>query len=214
MGRPSLRELIPDINDYLAAFRLMAIPAIAMVVAVTMLRHSGVSMQGSFYVVYLGGIGITGTLIGTLLSVSGICGAAGSLLVGRLAQVVPSALLLVLAVGTTVVMISITPLLGTYVLLLIAMGMRGASTGIAQAMEISNMSRSAGAEVQGKAAALRVSAGRITAFIVPVIMGAVVEVAGLENSFYIMGAIIVAMLVAAGFRLGREPVAGAAGDVQ
>lgn len=207
-GRIAMRDLLPNVSDYAAAFRLMAIPAIAMVVVATMLRHSGVSMQSSFYVVYLGGIGITGTLIGTLISVSGICGAGGSLLVGPMARAMPSNWLLVLAVGTTVVMIAITPLLGTYVALLIAIGMRGASTGVAQAMEISNMARSAGAEAQGKGAALRVSAGRVSAFIVPIVMGAVVEVAGLENSFYIMGGVIIAALAVAGMRLGRAAGSG------
>ena len=60
-------------------------------------------------------------------------------------------------------------------------------------MEMALISQSAGAVDQGKATALRVTAGRIAAVIMPVIMGAVVEVASLEASFYFMGGGVLAL---------------------
>lgn len=201
---PGLRELMPNLGDYVAAFRLVSVPAIALILLATLARHSGVSMQGSFYVVYLQEIGITGTAIGVLLSFSGACGAAGTLLVGRLTRRFSAFGLLLGAVAATVVFISITPLLGTYFALLIAIGMRGASNGISQALEISQMAQAADAASQGKAVALRITAGRLAAFVVPVIMGGVVEFTGLEFGFYIMGGVILLSLLVGGMTLRRN----------
>ncbi|MEE8333884.1 MAG: MFS transporter [Alphaproteobacteria bacterium] len=194
------RDLLPNPRDYIAAFSLLGIPAIAMVISATMLRHSSVGMQSSFYIVYLGQLGISGTAIGTLISVTGIFGALGSLFVGRLARLVAPRLLLLtgVAIGTTMIMI--TPLLGAYVLLLIAQSLRGLCSGIASSMEISLMARSAGVTAQGKGAALRLTMGRTVAVVVPVVMGGVVELAGLENSFYVVGGTILALLVWVGLR--------------
>jgi len=198
-----LRDLLPNPRDYVAAFSLIGIPAIAVVIGATMLRHAGVGMQSSFYVVYLGQIGISGAAIGTLISVTGIFGGLGSLMVGRLSRHVSPRLLLLAGVGIGTTMIMITPLLGAYVLLLIAQAMRGLCSGIAQSMEISVMARAAGATAQGKGAALRLTMGRIVAVVVPVVMGAVVELVGLEDSFYVVGGAILALLLWVGARGGH-----------
>lgn len=202
--RSRLRELMPNLGDYTAAISLLSVPAIALIMVMTVARHSGVSMQGSFYVVYLGEIGITGTAIGVLLSVSGACGAGAALLVGPLTRRFSSFWLLTAAVAATVAAISITPLLGTYVLLLIAIGMRGAGNGVSQALEIALMAQETDASSQGKGVALRITAGRIAAFIVPVIMGGVVEFVGLELGFYIMGGTILLALAMGGLTLRRR----------
>ena len=203
--RPALRGLMPRFSDYVAAFSLISVPAIALIMVATLMRHSGVSVLGTFYVVYLGEIGISGTAIGVLLSVTGICGAAGALLVGPLTRLFAARWLLLGAVAITVVMISIAPLLATYLLLVVAIGARGLGNGVSQALEIAMMAQATDASSQGKGVALRITVGRLAAFIVPVIMGGVVELAGLANSFYIMGGVILAALIASGIALGRRP---------
>lgn len=203
--RPALRGLMPRWGDYVAAFSLISVPAIALIMVATLMRHSGVSVLGTFYVVYLGEIGISGTAIGVLLSVTGICGAAGALLVGPLTRLFAARWLLLGAVAITVVMISIAPLLATYMLLLVAIGARGLGNGVSQALEIAMMAQATDASSQGKGVALRITVGRLAAFIMPVIMGGVVELAGLANSFYIMGGVILAALIASGIALGRRP---------
>ena len=197
-----LRDLLPNPRDYIAAFSLIGIPAIGVVIGATMLRHSSVGMQSSFYVVYLGTIGISGTAIGTLISITGIFGGLGSLMVGRLSRLVSPRLLLLAGVGIGTTMIMITPLLGAYFLLLMAQAMRGLCSGIAQSMEISMMARAAGVTSQGKGAALRLTMGRTVAVVVPVVMGGVVELVGLENSFYVVGGAILALLLWVGFKGG------------
>lgn len=85
-------------------------------------------------------------------------------------------------------------ILGLYILFLLAMGVRGIASGFSQSMEISLIAQSAGLAGQGKGAALRVTVGRVAAVVMPVIMGAIAKLFGLEVSFYIVGGAILAAL--------------------
>jgi len=202
--RTGLRGLVPDWRDYAAAFSLLAIPAVALVMGVTTMRHAGTGIQCSFYVYYLNEIGITGTAIGWLFSMIGIFGAVGSLCVGRFTRVISQRMLLLVAVAASVILVSIVPMLGTFFTLAIAISLRGMATGIAQSMEIALTSQGVGPAAQGRGAALRLTIGRIAAVIVPIIMGAVVEFAGLELSFYLLGGIIVVGILAMAILLPNE----------
>jgi MFS family permease len=181
------RDLLPRMSDYIAAFKLLAIPGVAFVIMISVLRHSGISIQGSFYVVYLEGIGISGTLIGLFLSAGAVLGAGGALLTGWFVRFFKPTRLLIATVVAGIVLIVITPLLGTVLLLLVAAALRGGVMGMSQPLMISTLARYAGAESQGKSVGLRITANRIVNMLFPVIMGVVVEFAGLENGFYIMG---------------------------
>jgi MFS family permease len=198
--RTRLCDLLPNVADYIAAFRLLAVPVIALVILVSVMRHSAVAVQGSFYVVWVQQMGVTGTAIGTLFSVTGACGGIAALFLGRLARIVPHYWLLVISVAGCIVTICATPLLGSYLALVAMIGLRGMFTGIAQSMEISMMAGAAGARSQGKGAALRITAGRVAAFFLPVVMGAVVEVFGLEMSFFVTGAALLALLAVIAWR--------------
>ncbi len=108
----TIRDVLPKLNDYLDAFRLVAIPAIGLVFVVTILRHSGVAMPSNFYVIYLDGIGISGTLIGILFSVLGAVGGVGAISTGWLATKFPNRRILLFSIAQGVVMMTITPIIG------------------------------------------------------------------------------------------------------
>lgn len=110
--RSRLSDAVPRLGDYLDAFRLVAIPAIALVAVVTLLRHSGVAMQSTFYVVYLNGLGISGTFIGLLFSLLGVCGGLGALFVGVMARHIAARRILFVSLALGVLMMAITPLIG------------------------------------------------------------------------------------------------------
>ena len=202
--RTGAKGLLPDWRDYVAAFSLLAVPTIALVMGATTLRHAGTGIQGSFYVIYLNEIGIAGTAIGTLFSLIGICGAAGSLMVGFLARHIAQRTLLLLAVAMSVIMVTIVPLLGTFIVLAIAIGIRGLCTGVAQSMEIALTSQGSGAGSQGRGVALRLTIGRVAAVFVPIMMGGVVEFVGLKESFYVMGGLILAGILMLAILLPNE----------
>ena len=220
-----IKESRPKLSDYIEAFRLIAIPAILLVFLVTMLRHSGSAMQANFYVVYLNGIGISGTFIGLLFSFLGASGGAGAISVGWLSRRFSSRMVLIAANAAGVLMITLTPVIGEsgfnldadvvvsflkgiglnfnidpiasvfgiYILFLFAIGVRGASSGVSQAMEISLIAQASGTS-QGKGAALRVTAGRIAAVFLPIFMGAIAKFFGIEISFYVVGVSILLVL--------------------
>lgn len=198
-ARVTWRDVVPRAGDYLDAFRLMAIPAIAFVVAVTLLRHSSNGILTSFYVVWLESIGFTGTLIGVLISVSSILGGVGSLCAGWLSRLFTSYRVLVVTVCSAIFCVAITPALGSFVLLLIASMLRGGFMGVSQPLLISLMAQSAG-QSQGKAVGLRTTVNRIAILATPIAMGAVAEVLGIAASFYVVGGLLIALMLGVAYR--------------
>ena len=189
------RDLVPRWADYMDAFRLLAIPAILFVMMVSFVRHSSTSMQNSFYVVYLEGVGITATEIGLLFAASATIGAIGALITGRLTSYIQPAFFLVLSVLGTIVFMGITPLLGGYALLMVVIAIRGSCLGFSQVLMISILGRALNPNTQGKGVGLRTTTNRVMNTALPPVVGAIVEFAGLENAFYIVGSIGAVMMV-------------------
>jgi MFS family permease len=204
-AKVALGDLMPRLSDYIAAFRLMAIPAVVFVVAVTMLRMAGNGIQNSFYVVYLRSIDVTATEIGLLLAAASVLGGVGALAIGPVARIFRPHWLLLMTVTGSIVLVAITPLLGSFFLLLIASGLRGGTMGMSQPLMISILSRATGRESQGKSVGLRATANRLTATVLPIVMGAVVELAGLEASFLIIGGVLVALMALLAIHVKRTP---------
>ncbi len=201
----AIGDLMPKLSDYIAAFRLMAIPAVVFIVAVTMLRMAGNGIQTSFYVVYLRSIDITATEIGLLLAVASVLGGAGALAIGPVTRIVRPHWLLLITVTGSIVLVAMTPLLGSFFLLMVASGLRGGTMGMSQPLMISILSRATGRESQGKSVGLRATANRLTATFLPIVMGGIVEIAGLEASFLIIGAVLVALMALLAVHVKRTP---------
>jgi predicted MFS family arabinose efflux permease len=189
------RDLVPRWSDYIAAFRMLAAPAILLVIMVTALRMAGNGIQSSFYVVYLEGIGYSGTLIGVAMGAAGVLGFAGALSVGPLIRLVRLHWLLLVAVACSIFFVAITPLIGGFFFLLIgASALRGGALGLSQPLMISILSKAAGTGNQGKGVALRTTSNRVISAIIPILMGAVVELTGIETGFYIIGLVLLSMV--------------------
>lgn len=207
-----LRALLPDFRDYATAFRLLAAPAVALVVLLGALMHLGNAVQSSFYVAWLTEMGITGTAIGLLSPASAIAAALVSLLTAKLVRYVSGFWILLLSLWVGIVFIAITPLLATYLLLQIAMFARSAANGLAQPLVITLVLRGAGAANQGKAIGLRGTANRIASIISPLAMGAIAEAVGLEESFYVVGIVATLAMAAIGVYLWRRLDVAKAGE--
>lgn len=203
--KPRLADFRPRLSSYVDAFKLLSLPPILLVVVVAVLRQSGQGIQSSFYVVYLESINFSGTLIGTLLSAFLVTGALGALVAAPLAKIFNRYWLLIATVALSVVFIAITPLMGTFFLLMAAIMARGAMIGTIQPLMLSIVSQSAGAMDQGKAVGLRASANRLAMTFTPVIMGGIVEFAGLENAFMITGSVLLMLLAVVALKVARLP---------
>src|SRR5215813_3894961 len=83
LARFRARDVLPRASDYINSFLLIAIPAVALSMAVISMRNTTYSIQTSVYVVYLDRIGLVGTTIGILFSTAEIASGFGSLFAGR-----------------------------------------------------------------------------------------------------------------------------------
>lgn len=190
----SWRAILPRPTDYVASFRLLLIPAIAFAMAMTMLRHVGGGIQGSFYIVYLEGIGVSGTMIGLLLTVNGIFGLGGSLTVSPLQRYLKAHWFLVLTVALTVFAVAITPALESIGSLAVASALRGWALAASLVLLISLIAGAVGPEVQGKAMGLRVTLNQLVWFVVPVLLGGIIEFTDLATGFYVAGTLTLALI--------------------
>jgi MFS family permease len=203
--RTGLRALLPDFSDYLDAFRLAALPTVAITLAIGMMTHVGGNIQGTFYVVWLNQVGIPGTLIGSLISIANLAAGIGSLFAAPLARVFRAYWLLWFVVWAAIVLICITPLFGTFVVFAVVLALRSLISGVHQPLVISLMLKTAGRDAQGRAIGLRSTANRITAIGAPVLMGGIAEGIGIEASFYVMGVIASIGMIAIAWWMTRHP---------
>jgi MFS family permease len=197
-GRRSMRAstaaVMPRLSDYHQTFRLLVLPAIALVIAATFMRQTGSGVQSSFYGVWLKEIGYTAGFIGILIGISNGVSAVSALSVGPLTQRFADYWLLILAIGCAIVGIAVTPLFDEALLLAIAISVRGLGQGLNLPLMMSIASRAVARDLQGRVAALRITFNRFGSALFPVIMGAIAEVIGLEAAFYVVGAAGVLML--------------------
>ena len=134
-------DIVPRVKDYIDAFRLIAIPAVALILLATMVRIGATGIQNSFYVVFLRDIEISAAIIGVLIGIAQLLASAGSLLASPMARVIHPHWLVLCAVSMTVITIALTPLLVfgavvwvTLILLAFVIGIRGLCLGISQPM--------------------------------------------------------------------------------
>jgi predicted MFS family arabinose efflux permease len=190
---------LPRLSDYTDAFRLLLVPAMAFVMIMSLLRHIGGGIQGSFYGVYLSEIGISATMIGLFISGMGLFGLIGSMSVTPLLRIVRAQWLLLVTVLASIVFIVVTPLLRHEAALFLSAGLRGWALAASLALLVSLISGIANRQEQGKAMGLRVTLNQIVWFAVPVIIGFLAELVGIPASFYICGGFALLLVILSGF---------------
>lgn len=191
--RFSPRDLFPRLDDYTSAFALLTVPIVAVVAAGSVLNIAAGAIQVSFFIAYMEEIGLTGTLIGMIFAGLNLSGLAGTASVTPIARRFGD----VRALNTTVVAalaaITITPLLGAFLPLLAVSVLRGFVQGVGQPLMIMIPSKSVPSGNQGAVVGLRISLNRFVQTALPPVMGGVVGLVGLENSFYAVGGLLLAV---------------------
>jgi len=184
-------------SSYGETLRLLAIPAVAMVIMATVMRQTGSGVQSSFYVVWLSEhVGISGSTIGWLVGAANAASAVAALCTGPLMARYSAHWLLILMVTVSVVAIAVTPIFGTeystllFITLFGAICVRGFAQGLNLPLMMIILSRNVAPHLQGRVTALRISFNRFGGLLVPPGMGALADmesVGGLANAFYIVG---------------------------
>jgi MFS family permease len=202
-GPAALRALVPRWADHRDALALAAIPAVAVVLAASFLRNAPGSIQASLYVVYLDGIGLTGTVIGALVAGCELFGVFGSMMAAPLEKVMRQDLLMLAAIAASIAAIAVTPLVGGFlVLLALAAIVRGIAQGVSQPLMYSILGRAS--TRHGASVGLRTAVVRLASIVTPAAMGVAAETWGIEVSFYVVGGVLLlasAVLAFTAYRL-------------
>ena len=196
-GRPArfrARDVLLRASDYIGSFMLIAIPAIALSMAVISMRNTTYSIQTSVYVVYLNGIGLVGTMIGALFAAGEIASGLGSLFAGRAMRLGDPQRTMLSGTVLSILLIAATPLLGgSFALLLVSQVLRGWLEGVIQPVILSVQARAVGRHQQGAVVGLRQTGQRLTSIVVPPLMGGIADRCGVSESFFILGALMLVL---------------------
>jgi MFS family permease len=195
-ARFRVRDVMPRLPDYVRCFALMAIPAVATTMAIIFLRTATNGVQSSLYVVYLNGVGLTGTLIGILFAAIEVMSGVGSLFAGRVSRLGDPQRTMLSGTMLSIVMICATPFLGgIFVLLLLAQAARGWLQGVVQPMMFSAQAKAVGRYRQGAVVGLRQTMNRLAAIVIPPTMGMIADRWGAAESFLILGSLMLLLSV-------------------
>ena len=200
-----IADMMPRWSDYLAAFRLATIPAMTVVLMITVVRIAASSVQDSFYPLYLTTIGYSATQIGFLMTISAATAAASSLTIGWITRYALPMWVLIVSAAFSVTFVSITPLMPSFPALAVIAALRGLSMGVSQPLMLSMLIGAAGRGSQGKGAALRTTANRVAAAVTPMSMGAIAHTTGLATSFYVIGAFLLTATAIISVYVWRRP---------
>lgn len=199
-------HLLPRVEDYVAAWHLLLIPAVTLVMAGTFLRLSTIAIQGSFYPVYLNSISLSGTTIGLLMGGIALFAGPASLAAGWVSRYVAPPKLLLCSVILTILAIAATPLFTDIVPLAALAVLIGIGLGLCFPTILTVLAKAAGPDKQGLSVGLRATINRLSELLVPVAMGLIAESVGIVNGFYVTGAILLLMVGLAAWHGRRSGV--------
>jgi MFS family permease len=189
-----LIDVLPRFSDYVRCFALMAIPAVATTMAIIFLRTATNGVQSSLYVVYLKGIGLTGTSIGILFAAIEITSGLGSLFAGRAMRLGDPQRTMLSGTVISILLICVTPFTGgIFALLFAAQASRGWLQGVVQPMMFSVQAKAVGPHRQGSVVGLRQTMNRLAAIGIPPVMGVIADHWGAGRSFVILGTILIVL---------------------
>jgi MFS family permease len=190
------RDALPRASDYVSSIMLVAIPAVAVSMAIISMRNTTYSIQTSVYVVYLKEIGLVGTIIGVLFATAEIASGFGSLFAGRAVRLGDPLRTMLSGTVLSILLIAITPLLGgIFSLLLLSQVIRGWLEGVIQPVILSVQARAVGRHQQGAVVGLRQTGQRLTSIVIPPLMGGIADRWGVSESFFILGALMLLLCV-------------------
>jgi predicted MFS family arabinose efflux permease len=182
---------MPQWRAHREALALAVIPGVAFVLFVSFFRNAPGAIQSSMYVVYLGEVGLTGTLIGMLVGICELAGVIGSLMAARMERLIRPHTLVIVCMAASVTAISLTPLIGfMFTLLVVAASVRGFAQGMSQPLMYSLLGKAVPPTVHGASVGLRNAVTRLASIVTPAVMGIAAEVWGIETSFYVMGVLM------------------------
>lgn len=196
--------VLPDLAAYRRALQLAMTAAGAYLVIFSLLRLAGITMQESFYPVLLQGMGYPAGIIGMLVGLGNLVSLPASLLSERWTRLWGGdGRALAGAIALSLCAMAATPMLTSLPLLVAGVVVFGFGVGVSMPGILNLMSAGLPQQDQGVAAGLRATANRLATFGLPIMMGVLAQVAGLEASFWIMGGLLALLTILAGIAARR-----------
>jgi predicted MFS family arabinose efflux permease len=203
--RVNIVALIPNWEAHKQALLLAVVPAVTFILVASFLRNASGAIQSSLFVVYLNGIGMSGTLIGVLVSIAELSGVFGSLAAAAAQRRVHAHRLVIVCTVVSLVAICLTPLFAPlFALLAAAAVVRGISQGMSQPLMYAVLTHGVPGGRHGASVGLRNAVVRLGSIITPALMGFIAEAYGIAASFYIVGALF--LVATAGLALAERRV--------
>ena len=186
-----------------SARSMLSLPGVGVILFISFMVISGQSLRQSFYPLYLQNVGLSSTLIGVVIGAGSLTSMLVRPFVGGGVSRFGYSPLLAGATGLATLSIGVTPLVSSFVPLMIASAGLGASMGVTQPLTMSLMADAVTADLWGLAMGIRQTVQRLATVASPIAFGVLVAQFGLGSSFFLgeltMG---VAMLVI--LRLGNH----------
>ena len=188
-------EFIPRLADYRDALLLLSIPAVLLTSLASVINVAVGTVQQSFYIVYLEKLGMTGTMIAILVAAPNLLGVMGAMGIGNAVRKIGDVKMLVYVVMLSSLVVCLTPIFVQFPALLLLGSLRGWGMGAAQPLMMSIPAGVVPNGAHGSVAGLRISINRLVQTLLPPAMGLIVELAGLENSFFITGTLMLLLTI-------------------
>jgi MFS family permease len=139
-------------------------------------------------------MGFSPATIGMLLAIGAAVGAPASLAAGWWTRLVGNERRAALvAVAMSLAAIGLTPLFGSLWMFAIAISVHGFGMAVSVPLIVVLLSTGIPPHEQGVTAALRATANRVAAFVVPPVMGVVVQLTDIGSAFLVIGVVLVGL---------------------
>lgn len=177
---------------------LLARPALAVIMALTMLRLSAAAVNASFYPVHLAQAGLDSATIGMLFAAINGSVSLGALAAAPLARRRGTERLLIRSIALAVVAICLVPLTTQVWLIALLSALHGLGLGLSLPTLLAAIGTATPVHERGQVIGLRTVFNRVGYLVVPVAIGMLAARLPLAASFLIVGAVILALLALTG----------------
>lgn len=186
----SAQLLLPRMDDFGKAFRLMHNPAVILVMAVTFIRLGMYGMRQSFYPVLLHRFGYDPSQIGIFIAVGAVASSVSAATVGMAARYVTEDRLMLGGLALGVICQGLVPASGSYAVQMILNFGAGWAIGLTLPLMLTVLSRATPPEDRGLSIGLRNGMNRLASTTIPLGLGVLVATTGLGPAFYVVAALL------------------------
>lgn len=181
-------------SAYRGMWPLLARPALAVIMALTLLRLAAASVNASFYPVYLTQVGLSTATIGMMFALINGSVSLGSLAAGAVSRRRGTEALLLGSIAMSTVSICAVPLTDSPVLIGLLSALHGAGLGLSLPTLLAAIGTATPAHERGQVIGLRTVFNRLGYLVVPVLLGVLVARLPIAGAFALTGAGLLVLL--------------------